>query len=254
MSSANIARLLERFHAAGLDLTVEGGQRRGVRGDVFSMSVERVGKDNRERFRLFPGGAERLEVLDASPVVKQAVLLVKEPERAFTQRVWDPAARKLVERIERTPGETRRYLVGMDERSYFMAELPRPVTTVKEAHRALRPGEVVDWECRRENRGRKAVRQGEWLFLPLPAQEARDLDNRIARRLTLVREKQRIPGRPGKPHVASRMAVEQSEKGPVVFAQGTVRHADHDTIHLNGWHRVVANLEVRRARQGTWID
>jgi len=254
VSATNIARLLERFQEAGLALSVNRDQRRGVRGDVFSMSVERAGKGDGERFVMFPGNTERLEVLDASPVVKQAVLLVKEPERAFTQRVWDRATRSWVMHTERTPGETRRYLVGMDERSYFMAELPRAVTTVKEAHRALRPGEVVDWESRRENRGRKAVRQGEWLFLPLAPSEARELDNRIARRMTVVREKARIPGRPGKPHVAGRLAVERGEKGDVVYAQGPVRHADHGTVHLNAWHRVVANLEVRRERQGTWID
>jgi len=252
MTNLNIARLLERFNDAGLALSVNREQRRGVRGDVFSMSVERV--DRRERFVMFPGASERLEVLDVSPVVKQAVLLVKEPERSFSQRVWDPALKDHVERVQRTPGETRRYLVGMDERSYFMAELPRPVTTVKEAHRALRPGEVVDWESRRENRGKKAVRQGEWLFLPLPALDAKELDNRIARREAILREKARIPGRPGKPHVAFRLAVVQGEKGPFVYAQGSVTHADHDTLHLNGWHRVVANMEVRRAQVGTWID
>lgn len=248
----NIARLLERFHDAGLSLRLDGEQRRGVRGDVFSMFVEVV--DRRERFVLFPGAAERLEVLDVSPVVKQAVLLVKEPERSFTQRVWDPATKKMVDRVEVTPSETRRYLVGMDERSYFMAELPRPVTTVKDAHRALRPGEVVDWESRRENRGKKAVRQGEWLFLPLPASEARELDNQIARKAVTLRQKAAIPGRPGKPHVAFRLAVERGPKGDVVHAQGSVRHVDHEPLHLNGWHRVVANMEVRRARQGTWID
>ncbi|MEK7468251.1 MAG: hypothetical protein AAB074_12630 [Planctomycetota bacterium] len=254
MSHTNIARLLERFNDAGLALTVNREQRRGVRGDVFSMSVERAGKENKERFVLFPGATERLEVLDVSPVVKQAVLLVKEPERSFTQRAWDRKLGDYVDHVQVTPGTTRRYLVGMDERSYFMAELPRPVTTVKEAHRALRPGEVVDWESRRENRGKKAVRQGEWLFLPLPPSEARELDNRIARKQALVRQKARIPGRPGKPHVAFRLVVEARMQAPVVYAQGSVRHADHDMLHLNGWHRVVANMEVRRAQVGSWID
>jgi hypothetical protein len=30
-----------------------------------------------------------------------------------------------------------------------------------------------------------------------------------------------------------------------VFAMGTIRHADHATVRLSGWHRVLMNTEPR---------
>jgi hypothetical protein len=32
---------------------------------------------------------------------------------------------------------------------------------------------------------------------------------------------------------------------PFLFVRGAVRHPDHKTIRLNGWHRVVLNREQR---------
>jgi hypothetical protein len=32
-------------------------------------------------------------------------------------------------------------------------------------------------------------------------------------------------------------------RDPELFARGTVRHPDHATITLHGWHRVVMNTE-----------
>jgi hypothetical protein len=34
-------------------------------------------------------------------------------------------------------------------------------------------------------------------------------------------------------------------RDPELFARGTVRHPDHATITLHGWHRVVMNTEQR---------
>jgi hypothetical protein len=34
-------------------------------------------------------------------------------------------------------------------------------------------------------------------------------------------------------------------RDPELFARGTVRHPDHATIELHGWHRVVMNTENR---------
>ena len=34
-------------------------------------------------------------------------------------------------------------------------------------------------------------------------------------------------------------------RDPELFARGTVRHPDHATITLHGWHRVVMNTENR---------
>ena len=34
-------------------------------------------------------------------------------------------------------------------------------------------------------------------------------------------------------------------RNPGVYARGTVRHSDHDTITLSFWHRVVMNTETQ---------
>jgi hypothetical protein len=41
-----------------------------------------------------------------------------------------------------------------------------------------------------------------------------------------------------------------------VYARGSVRHADHKTIHLDGWHRVLMNTEHRAKamRQVAFLD
>lgn len=41
-----------------------------------------------------------------------------------------------------------------------------------------------------------------------------------------------------------------------VYARGDVRHRDHKTIHLDGWHRVYMNRErfAKHARQIAFLD
>jgi len=39
--------------------------------------------------------------------------------------------------------------------------------------------------------------------------------------------------------------IQRVMKDPGVYARGTVRHADHATLILKGWHRVYANMEAR---------
>jgi hypothetical protein len=45
-------------------------------------------------------------------------------------------------------------------------------------------------------------------------------------------------------------------RDPELFARGTVRHPDHATIELNGWHRVVMNTEnrARAMRHVVFLD
>ena len=41
-------------------------------------------------------------------------------------------------------------------------------------------------------------------------------------------------------------------RNPLVFVRGKVRHADHKTIALDGWHQVLMNTERSRWPCGTW--
>jgi hypothetical protein len=45
-------------------------------------------------------------------------------------------------------------------------------------------------------------------------------------------------------------------RDPEVYAKGTVRHPDHATVHLAGWHRVLMNTEqgARAMRIVAFLD
>jgi hypothetical protein len=135
-----------------------------------------------------------------------------------------------------------RYLCGHDESHWFVAglEFGRQTAKVRGAMESLKP-EIVRREQRRkgvknlQHRRQTAayIRQGEWFFLPRPKMQVADvlveLDGRLAR-----------DG--GKPH-----RVDQIYSMPgsgEKFVRGCVRHADHQTIYLDDWHRVVQNNEV----------
>ncbi len=182
--------------------------------------------------------------------------------------------------LVREGGEKHKFLCGHDERHWFVAGIPEsaPVGTVRQAKEALKPAEVQTAQARQRlkarvrNRRKNAafVRQGEWFFLPVPGFA-------VDEKLVLPHEPLRRGG--GKPHWAefcyrtggetvyvcsrhpngvteaqSRAILSASPKAkglgwrtmrrnPGVYVKGRVRHADHATITLHGWHQVVMNTE-----------
>jgi hypothetical protein len=199
-----------------------------------------------------------VEILEVQPRERHLVLLARVPE---------------------SPGhETKsRFLLGHDERHWFVAAIPErsPVSTVAAAKEALKPKTVVLRETgvrarvrnRRINKAR--VRQSEWFFVPVS-----DLQVRPER--LFKNEPLRRGG--GKPHVCQELYREGGEmvyvnhqhpngltqaeyarlnekvrtqpgwrrmmRNPRVFVRGTVRHSDHKTIFLQGWHEVFMNTET----------
>lgn len=202
--------------------------------------------------------------------VKVDVLEVKPRERHLV----------LLARVPNDSGqETKsRFLLGHDERHWFVAAIPErsPVSTVAAAKQALKPKRVVLVEgCmknklrqRRINKAR--VRQGEWFFVPVPSLKVdpkRTFKNEPLRRGA------------GKPHVCQELYREGGElvyisrrypnglspaeyvslsehekkqtvwrtmtRNPHVYVRGTVRHSDHKTIFLAGWHEVLMNTETQ---------
>jgi len=195
-----------------------------------------------------------------------------------------PAERHLV-LLVRVPGirggvTKSRFLLGHDERHWFVAAIPEqsPVSTVAAAKQALKPEEVARREIevrarirnRRVNKAR--IRQGEWFFVP--AKNPRVDPKRILKNEPLRRGN-------GKPHVCQELYREGGEtvyvnrqhpngltqaqysrlsekvrnapgwrrmvRDPRAFVRGTVRHSDHRTIILDGWHEVLVNTETRAA-------
>lgn len=174
-----------------------------------------------------------------------------------------------------------KFLCGHDERHWFVCAVPgRSVASVRGAMEALQPDEVRARFGRRirriKNRLRRRnevfVRQGEWFFVPAP--EGFEVDPR-----TIDRNEPVSRGRGSKPHVceeltrrggetvyverrypnglteeeykqlledqpeASKWGWRVMRRGAEAYARGSVRHADHKTVVLKGWHRVLMNTE-----------
>jgi hypothetical protein len=177
--------------------------------------------------------------------------------------------------------EKRKFLCGHDERHWFIAAVPEtaPVGTVRQAKEALKPAEVHIAQdlgkLRAEGRNRRKNaayrRQGEWFFLPVPGFH-------VDTRFVLHNEPLRRGNR-GKPHWLEHcyrtggetvyvcpshpngVTVRQYQRiladnprakwlgwlpmsrNAGVYARGKVRHSDHKTIVLHGWHRALMNTE-----------
>jgi hypothetical protein len=193
------------------------------------------------------------------------------PEILDVQR----ASRHLVLMV-RDGHDKNKFLLGRDERHWFAAAVPGDgVHDVRTAIASLRPDEAE---------GRKAIRQGEWFFVPAPEVRA---DARVT-----FRKEPLSRGGGSKPHVceeimrqsgvtvmvssthptgitepeyqrliatdpaARRMSWRRMVRDAQVYARGDVRHRDHKTIHLDGWHRVYMNRErfAKHAKQIAFLD
>ncbi len=254
----NINHLDHKFACIGARVKIaERPTRRRLPSGTLSLDVQ---SDRRgEYFELVTPTNQALEVqvLDAQPRERHLLLLVREN------------------------GEKHKYLCGHDERHWFIAGVPEraPVGTVRQAKEALKPPEVrlAQARCRlkgpAQNRRKNAasIRQGEWFFVPvanLAFEENRLLHHEPLRR-----------SNGGKPHwmefcyrtggesvyVCARHPSGVTEKqyqqilktnpkakswswqimrrNPGVYVRGRVRHADHRTIYLHGWHQVFMNTE-----------
>jgi hypothetical protein len=147
---------------------------------------------------------------------------------------------------------------------------------------ALQPIDVrlqIDAKLKRrknrfERRNEAFARQGEWFFIPVPELEIKtDFKTRLFKNEPVTR------GRGSKPHVceevfriggetvmvcvhhpagvsmshynhllksnakAAKWNWRAMQRNASVYARGRVRHPDHKTIVLDGWHRVLMNTE-----------
>lgn len=243
--------------------------RRGMAGGIaLDVQSDRQG----EFFQIIclPGAEVEVAVLDVQPTDRHLLLLVREGK------------------------EKSKFLCGHDERHWFVAGIPEtaPVGTVRQAKEALKPALVQDAQARAGLRARARARrknaayrrQGEWFFLPVA-----DL---VVDEKLVLRGEPLTRGNGGKPHWAEfcyrtggetvyvcskhRTGVTETQyrallarnpqakgwgwgvlrRNPSVFVRGRIRHADHATITLHGWHRVVMNTEgqSRALRHVVFLD
>lgn len=202
-----------------------------------------------------------VEVLDVQPHDRHLVLLARVPHR--------------LGHVVKS-----RFLLGHDERHWFVAAIPEqsPVSTVAAAKQALKPEKVVleEQSVRRKLRHRRInkvrVRQGEWFFVPKALAHVEPV---------LIHKNEPLRRGGGKPHVCQELyrkagvlvyvnrrnpnGLTQAEfarlsekernkpgwnrmvRDAHIFVRGTVRHPDHKTIFLDGWHEVFMNTETQAA-------
>jgi hypothetical protein len=252
------SNLLTKFARIGARMKVADRSARRTRAAAGVVSLD-IGEDrDGEYFEIVrsPSADPEVAVLDVQPGERHLLLLVRDGQ------------------------EKQKFLCGHDERHWFVAAVPEsaPVGTVRQAKEALKPPEVLAAQSREglraraRNQRKNAAyrRQGEWFFLPVP-------DFHADESLVLRNEPMRRGG--GKPHwvdfcyrtggetvhvcprhpngvVATEYRLiltanprakswgwQTMRRNAGVFVRGRIRHADHDTIVLHGWHQVLMNTE-----------
>jgi len=203
-----------------------------------------------------------------------------------------PEQRHLLLHVMRD-GQKDKFLCGHDERHWFTCVVPGDgISSVRGAMQALRPPAVLEaltqagLRPREANRRHNAafVRQGEWFFLPVPDSEVdssvihtnEPLSRGWGSKPHWVEKIVRVGGQAvyhdfmtGKVISVERyIHLRQTQPGfntgnwsqrfqdATVYATGWVRHSDHATLQLRGWHRVLMNTEgqARAARHVVFLD
>ncbi len=168
------------------------------------------------------------------------------------------------------------FLCGQDERHFFVASVGN-VSTVAAAKESLKPKEILTKETglnsdKRNRRKTKVFRrQGEWFFLPAdinpdPVFIRRDeplirnagskahiaefayrsggenvkVCREYPRGLTQDEYKTLIEDNPN----AKFLHWRNMKRNASVYVKGRIRHADHATLNLDTWHRVLMNTET----------
>jgi hypothetical protein len=250
--------LLERaFVKMGARVKFEGAKTRWMDGRRVRPDLALdVRNDDKGEYFLISRDCEAVEeliVLDVQPRDRHLVLMSRER------------------------GEKHRFLLGHDERHWFVASIPEatPVSRVRDAKLALKPAAVVASESRVRSRERDRrrnaarIRQGEWFFVPAT--------NVSMNPLLLLRNEPLVRSRGGKPHLCeqlyrfggetvyvspgapngltddeyralsdgerSRWSWRVMRRNPRVYVRGRVRHPDHATVVLDVWHEVFSNTE-----------
>ena len=236
---------------------------RGRDDSGFSVDVRRDKEGPFFNVSLSDDRQQSVEVLDLQPWQRHLLLLIRD---------------------QADEGEVKhKFLCGHDERDWFAAAVPDVpgVSNVRTAMEALKPDEVLVAQARKNvkmrhrNRRRNEafVRQGEWFFIP-------EADFKPIKWM-IIRDEPLIRGQ-GKPHTAeyvyrtggttvylsreypnglseaeyrrllqlgeiSANGFQVRRLDPEVYVKGRITHADHKTVLLDTWHRVVPNTENRAA-------
>ncbi|WP_157465142.1 hypothetical protein [Deinococcus apachensis] len=212
--------------------------RRGFPLPTFDINVARDRHGEHFLVRLPEDGAPELSVLDVQPGLRQLLLLA------------------------RTPGRKDKFLCGFDERHLFTAAVPgEGVRDVVTAMRALKPPAVRAEEdclcgpaiaCAATTPPRCGRASGSscppprWSSPPSACAEAA----RLGGEMVYVSRRHRQPLTSAQyEHLIWRNPNTRTwnwqtrVRNPELYVRGEVRHPDHATLWLPGWHRVLMNTE-----------
>jgi hypothetical protein len=178
---------------------------------------------------------------------QQLILLVRELSREFITFEFNEKTRLYDKEITLSTSDfTRKYLIGMDESHLFISELPQEgaINKIKDAHKVLKPESII--KCEQNKQGVK--RQGEWFFTPVSKYELTAIEenaNYIEKKVHIGQNVR------GNAHIADKLLSLENR----MYVSGKIRHAEHKTLKLQGWFRVLRNTEVQ-SRIGIvgWID
>jgi len=261
----DISRKFEKM-GAGVEFRVTGRPRASRTVRPAPLTINITSKNGRELFDIvihadFKDSLD-LQVLQVLPREQHLVLVARELDE-------DGSALK-----------KHHFLCGHDERHWFVAGVSG-VSTVDGARDSLKPDEIRRQESsqglnrKRRNLRRNEifVRQGEWFFMPSPGLP---VDSHLIRKNEPMR---RTGQRGGKAHWAEFAfrsggeVVKVCDKYPngltmaqyrklikmrpqalklnwidmrrnaALYVKGRITHADHATVVLADWHRVMMNTE-----------
>ena len=243
----NTENIIKQFKKADLTLEIAKEPfARGLNAeDIFGLDIRRKkANDARtEFFLMWPGHEENtIIVKDINDEFGQVILGIQEDEREFERpidqytvkralernknpddalksimppgrmgypkvKIWRPAKKELVI-VERTPKESRTFLLGMDERQLFMTQVSRNINTVVAAHASLKTPTVTFFEGKADG---KTIRQGEWFFVNITSDEQKAIDDALKKNLIGIKSKEPIGNhagrRGGKPHTADELII-----------------------------------------------
>jgi hypothetical protein len=237
------------------------GHRSWISPEDYSLDIQRDSKGEFFELRVPTHLSDALDVtvMQTEPKQRHLLLLVRKPG---------------------DKPQLDRFLCGHDEREWFVAAVPGGASSVRQAMDALQPGQVrqalasqkVSTNKRYSRKNRAFRRQGEWFFIPEPTMV---VDPKLVLRSEPLRRGA------GKPHVveqlfrtggetvyvaskypdgllageykrllenqpgAARWGWRMMQRNMGVYARGAVSHADHATIALPSWHRVLMNTETQ---------
>lgn len=276
MNATTKAHLLRHFARIGTVAKIRSGDR----WTGFSLGIERVGR--LERYVIRAADDVDVAVVDVQPRDRHLLLMIKNPGEPDL-----PNSKYLCGHDERhyfaaiIPEVAGATTVETAKQALKPKEILR-----LEARLGIKSRNVHS-RRRRLGHGVKIYRQGEFMFVPapdfVPAQPLGILHDEKMTRSSILDSW----NRGGNPHIAKELYSEEGEmvyvnryypagltekelkwlfaendkaqhwgwrtqtRNPIVHVRGTVRHAEHATIHLGRtWHRVYLNTENLATRMG----